>query len=212
MTIYTPNSDKEFFSPFGPTVGYFKMPNHLVNKLNSSIDKDLKDHSMELVGKVSQELRFDKEITDFAYNNLYEFITEYHDYTKSRNSMGKESLDSSKQYKLDITGAWYVRQFEHEYNPLHIHTGCTISCVGYLSLPEGIEDEWENDYKDHFPANGHINFSYGTHGTHTCSSFLVKPKVGDFFVFPSYLFHTVYPFYTKGERRSFSMNMIFSRV
>ena len=74
------------------------------------------------------------------------------------------------------------------------------------------EDEWEDDYKDHYPANGHINFSYGTDGSHSCSSFLIKPKVGDFYVFPSYLFHSVYPFYTKGERRSFSMNMIFSRV
>ena len=40
--------------------------------------------------------------------------------------------------------------------------------------------------------------------THT---FLVKPSVGDFFVFPSDLIHMVYPFYSDGERRSFSMNM-----
>ena len=40
--------------------------------------------------------------------------------------------------------------------------------------------------------------------THT---FLVKPTVGDFFVFPADLIHMVYPFYSDGERRSFSMNM-----
>jgi len=40
--------------------------------------------------------------------------------------------------------------------------------------------------------------------THT---FLVKPSVGDFFVFPADLIHMVYPFYSDGERRSFSMNM-----
>lgn len=212
MTIFTPKSDKEFFSPFGPTVGYCKMPNELVIKLNESIDRNLRDHSNSLVGKVSQELSFDNELKNITIEKLNKFITEYHSYTKFRNSMGNESLDPHKKYQINVTGAWYVRQFENEYNPLHFHTGCTISCVGYLSLPDGIEDEWKEDYKDHYPANGHINFSYGTHGSHTCASFLVKPRVGDFYVFPSYLFHSVYPFYSKGERRSFSMNMIFSSV
>ncbi len=211
MTIFTPTSDKQFFSPFGPTVGYFKMPNLMVNKLNSSIEKNLSDHSNRLVGKVSEELSFDNESKKIAGDNLINFITEYHSYTKLRNSMNKEDLDPTEKYKLEIVSAWFVRQYENEYNPLHIHTGCTLSCVGYLSLPEGIENEWEDDYKNHYPANGHINFAHGTHGSHSCSNFLVKPQVGDFYIFPSYLSHCVYPFYTPGERRSFSMNMIFSK-
>ena len=74
-----------------------------------------------------------------------------------------------------------------------------------------IEKEWEEDYKDHFPSNGHINFSYGVNNLYGCASMLIKPRVGDFFVFPNYLFHCVYPFYTDGERRSFSMNMTFEK-
>jgi len=35
---------------------------------------------------------------------------------------------------------------------------------------------------------------------------MFKPSVGDFIIFPSHMFHTVYPFKTKGERRSFSVN------
>jgi hypothetical protein len=124
--------------------------------------------------------------------------------------MGELSLDKSKTPSLDITAAWFVRQFENEYNPMHDHANCTLSCVGYLKLPEGIDEEWKEDYKDHYPANGHINFIYGTDGLYTNSNFLVKPQVGDFYIFPSYLYHGVYPFYTKGERRSFSMNMIFN--
>ena len=54
---------------------------------------------------------------------------------------------------------------------MHNHTNCTLSCVGYLKLPEGIDDEWEEDYKDHYPANGHINFIYGTDGLYTSSIF-----------------------------------------
>ena len=52
----------------------------------------------------------------------------------------------------------------------------------------------------------------GTAAGYTCTNFIVKPQVGDFYVFPSQLFHCVYPFYTKGERRSFSMNMNFLEV
>ena len=78
--------------------------------------------------------------------------------------------------------------------------------MGYLKLPEGIEKEWEEDYKDHHPANGHIQFVYGHAANHTGSNFLAKPQVGDFYVFPAHLHHCVYPFKTNGERRSFSVN------
>ena len=100
-----------------------------------------------------------------------------------------------------------VSQIENEYNPLHIHTGGRLSCVGYLKLPEGIEKEWEEDYKDHHPSHGHIQFSNGSPNWLESSGFVAKPRVGDFYLFPAKLLHTVYPFYCEGERRSFSVNM-----
>tara|TARA_B100000963_G_scaffold83787_1_gene71403 strand:+ start:133 stop:771 length:639 start_codon:yes stop_codon:yes gene_type:complete len=212
MPILSNDKSPSFFAPFGPTMGYFKMPAEMVDFLNQSMEKKLDDFSDHLVGKVTQELHFDKETRKYAAEQLIEFIFNYHEYTKNRNSMGAESLDRNKKPHLDIIAAWFVRQFENEYNPMHVHTNCTLSCVGYLKLPEGIDEEWEEDYKDHYPANGHINFIYGTDDAYTMSNFLVKPQVGDFYIFPSYLFHGVYPFYTKGERRSFSMNMTFGMI
>jgi hypothetical protein len=41
------------------------------------------------------------------------------------------------------------------------------------------------------------------------SHYLVKPRVGDFYIFPSHVVHGVYPFYTKGERQSFGLNLNF---
>ena len=39
------------------------------------------------------------------------------------------------------------------------------------------------------------------------STISLKPKVGDFYFFPNYLMHTVFPFKdTKEERRSISFN------
>ena len=173
----------------------------------------LDDYSENLVGKVSAELAFDDDIIKIAQEGLGRFIGMYQAYTDDRNSMGSKKMDNEKyNYGLQVVSGWFVRQFENEYNPLHIHTGSRLSCVGYLKLPDGIEEEWEEDYKDHHPANGHIQFASGTPSGYTCTNFVVKPQVGDFYVFPSQLFHCVYPFYTKGERRSFSMNMNFIEI
>jgi hypothetical protein len=69
-------------------MGYFKMPNEMVEYLNNSIDKKLDDFSDYLVGKVSQELHFDKELRHYVSSKLLGFIVDYHEFTKNRNSMG----------------------------------------------------------------------------------------------------------------------------
>ena len=206
MTIFKPNKDQCFIAPFGPTMGYFKMPNEMVEYLNNSIDKKLDDFSDYLVGKVSQELHFDKEIRHYVSSKLLSFIVDYHEFTKNRNSMGELSLDKSKTPSLDITAAWFVRQFENEYNPMHVHSNCTLSCVGYLKLPEGIDEEWKEDYKDHYPANGLIEFMFGENQSLRSDNLKFKPVVGKMLVFPSWLRHFVYPFKSEGERRSMSFN------
>lgn len=205
-TIFTPESDKQFFTPFGPMMGYFKMPDAFVAQMNAAMSDRLRDHSDNLVGKVHQELLFDQPLIGMAGQGLGQALIEYHIRAKARGKFGDYD-HTKKRFGLNIISGWFVRQFEHEYNPMHIHTGCTISCVGYLGLPEGIEDEWVEDYKDHHPSHGHLQFAHGTDTHYSVSNFMIKPRVGDFYIFPSHMFHCVYPFYTKGERRSFSMNL-----
>lgn len=187
--------------PLGPLFGKLELDKPLLELLNSRLSDGLKDYSQSLVGKVDQELHFDEETLRTVLTSLREAFIEYH----------LCYFPEHRRYKsLDIgcTGAWYVRQFENEYNPLHVHNNATISCVGYLKLPEGIESEFEADALDHHPSNGQIEFAYGTASTtYTTGTMRVKPRVGDFYIFPSGLWHTVYPFKTPGERRSFSMNI-----
>jgi len=203
--IFVPKKDKEFFAPFGPVMGYFKMPPALVDQLNAAMSDQLQDHSDNLVGKVSQELLFDQNIINIAVAGLGQTMIEYHAFTSKRQNFGDYD-PSTKRYELNIMSGWFIRQFQGEYKSLHIHTGCTLSCAGYLKLPDGIEKEWEEDYKDHHPSHGHIQFAHGTDTHYSFSNFMAKPRVGDFYIFPSYMFHCVYPFSTPGERRSFSMN------
>ena len=65
---------------------------------------------------------------------------------------------------------------------------------------------------DHYPANGHVEFLSGSPTFLNRASFMVRPKVGDFFIFPADMYHTVYPFQSDGERRSFSMNIVLSEL
>ena len=146
------------------------------------------------------ELRKDLKIP----NKLYEVLD--------------EKKLSTQFYPSLVRAIFQTREFEERFlkigMPYRILGGIKFyeraeikDCVGYLRLPEKIEEEWEEDYKDHHPANGHIEFLHGSSGRMHTHTFLVKPTVGDFFVFPGDLIHMVYPFKSEGERRSFSMNI-----
>ena len=211
--FYVPKGEEDYLSPFGPTMGYKKLSKEFVDTLNTKINNQLEDFSDNLVGKVSQELLFTEEINALFLKEVSTFIGKYQNFSEQVNTFGRKRLDGEKyNYGVQIVNGWFVRQFENEYNPLHVHTSCRLSCVGYLALPDGIEKEWEEDYKDHHPANGHIQFAHGTNSGYNQTNFMVKPQVGDFYVFPAELFHCVYPFKTKGERRSFSVNFNFLEI
>ena len=198
--------------PFAPMIMYAKMPMDLVRRMNKYANKTVKDekkvksldHSNNLVGKLKQEFLIESNELDKHLPFFNNVVAKYLDTDLSRSF---KSLAQGTGYGIEYKSAWIVRQFAGEYNPAHIHTECSMSCVGYLKLPEKIEEEWEEDYKDHYPANGHIEFLHGSSGKMHMHTLMVKPSVGDFFIFPADLIHMVYPFKSEGERRSFSMNI-----
>ena len=210
--IFTPQQDEQFITPFSPVIGYKKLSPSFVEKLNNSMNDKLEDWSDNLVGKVKQELKFDDDIINFFVEEMKDFIMRYQLNTEVYTSMGRAGLDPNSNYGISTTSGWFIRQFEGEYNPVHVHPDSMVSCVGYLKLPEGIEDEWEEDYKDHHPSHGHIQFFHGSSLPYSSTNFMFKPQVGDFIIFPAHMFHTVYPFKTKGERRSFSVNLTVHRT
>ena len=106
---------------------------------------------------------------------------------------------------IHLTHSWIVSQYAGEYNPYHHHSG-DFSAVIYLKMPPNMNDEWTEEAKDHYPANGLIEFMFGENQDMRSDTFKMKPEVGKLLVFPSYLKHFVYPFYSEGERRSMSFN------
>ena len=201
----------EIMRPFGPSMARSKMPQELIDAFNASADEIIKDkeelkrrdYSANLVGKVQEEFSIPEEVFT-KYQDFFNFTIEQ--YVSWNDEFLNRQRPKDSACNIHYLSGWFVRTFAGDFNPNHIHTGCDLSSVGYLKMPEDIDEEWEEDYKDNYPCVGHIEFQHGTPSLFNAHNQLVKPEVGDFYVFPAYLLHCVYPFKSEGERRSFSFN------
>ena len=194
--------DIKVLRPFGPTIAIAKMPEKLVKDLNDYSDsvinneqkkKDL-DWGKNLVGNVKQEFMIEKDVMEkigwgkFLATNVKEWIRQ----TKKKDIT-----------KFNIMNSWIVRQFKNEYNPSHWHNG-HVSGVGYLKVPSNLGETLQ---KDKFNFNGKLEMVHGSKAFLCKPTFRITQKVGDFYFFPHYLMHAVYPFFDSDEeRRSVSFN------
>ena len=194
--------DIEILRPFGPSIVKVQLPLEIINQMNEYTNTVVKDqnksteldHGKKLVGNVQQEIVLEVEFMKKI--KWAEFLA----------SACKEWVkhEQNKQLKsFQITKSWIVRQFKHEYNPIHWHSG-HISGVGYLKVPNSFGKTYQENKQNN---NGKLVLVHGSRSLFSESSYIIKPKVGDLYMFPSYLMHSVYPFYdTDEERRSISFN------
>ena len=190
--------------PFGPSVFKVKIPLKIINQINVHIDniiankkkqKDF-DHGEKLVGDVSQEFRLDEDImkkTEWA--NFLKFCI---------NNWIKITLNKEIK-KFEILNSWVVRQYKNEYNPTHWHSG-HISGAGFLKVPSSFGKHKQNKQTKEYRC-GNLQLIHGSKMFLCESTLNIIPKVGDFYFFPNYLMHTVFPFKESDEeRRSISFN------
>ena len=195
--------------PFSPPILKSIIDPEIVDSLNKYCDQLIEegghDTSHRSISNNSGELNCDLSgFTDFGMD-LY-------DMTKGLFGQFFMSVDANSIPELDdiknveVHDAWFVRNFKHDYIPAHFHMDCQYSCVLFLKVPECIGDKNSRNDKPKV-TEGYIDFIYGSYNTLTASSFCCKPRVGDIYIFPSFLMHTVYPFFGEGERRSFAANL-----
>ena len=179
----------KFLKPFGPIIGVFQLPQELINELNELMDKgDLEDYSDQLAGKVEEAGKIPPEILGGYKDFLKECLIDY-----------IQSCLQIPPEELLVHAGWVNRMVAGDYNPLHIHLNCSLSCIGLLQLPDGWKQR--KDKKD-----GIIEFCHGTSHEYAVNIVGLDPPVGAFYLFPFYLQHTVNPFRIPGERRTFSVN------
>ena len=196
------NDKINFIRPFGPSIAKIQIPEKIIFSLNEYVDKiigdqkksKLLDHGPNLAGNVKQEFIVEPDL--LKSSGLLDFLGKY-------TSMWIEASDQKKITRFDVISCWIVRQFQAEYNPIHYHGG-HISGVGYLKLPTNYGKPFQSTKKKN--VNGNISFIHGSRMFNSSSNVNVEPKLGDFYLFPNYMMHTVYPFYGNEERRSISFN------
>lgn len=201
----------QVIKPFGPPVYFSKLTEEeliffklladqtktenisMANKLAGNIDSQL-----ELV--ISDKDQYNK-FTDTIYPHIQECIFAF---DEQRNFF---QSPNSSLIKFNLgNGPWVNFQRQHEFNPIHTHSGL-ISVVIYINVPEEIEKERLEQKNTNKPAAGNIDFIYGENHHFITGMNSFTPTNGDIIMFPAYLKHQVYPFKTDVERISLAFNI-----
>lgn len=165
--------------------------NELVKISDDWINKKI-DWSNNLAGAITSGSQYKFEFPDW-----FDIRKVVHDYLNKE--FGNETIQTSN---IALSDSWVVSQLEGDYNPIHSH-GSWMSGIVYLKVPEQI-------CKIPNSLDGCVHFVLGNYHEPSLQNFgpkVIYPKVGEMYIFPGYLLHTVYPFKGSGERRSLSFNL-----
>ena len=196
----------DIYQPFGPSILKVKMPQVYVDQLNAEANRILSDEKLSkehdwshnLAGNVKKEIA----ISHNKIKGLPEFLVTMSK-TYYKHTIGKEPVEGSKVgFRV-----WIVSQYAGDFNPMHIHDA-NLSGVAFLKMPDKFEEEYKKE--DHHKTAGCLEFMGSVPNHFANHSYLVKPEIGDFYLFPSWLTHQVYPFRSDGERRSLAFNVHFT--
>ena len=222
------SDEVKFLEPFSATILERQVPDRFIEIVNKVGDEVLSDDttsaewdfSENLVGKVSKEVQIpltDKEERKYTLDFMKESCLLYlqrmieknrsYEWNKMTGIGTPVNLYPSIE-NIHLAQCWMVSQYKNEYNPWHKHSG-NFSAAMYLKIPEGMNAFLDKEYNDHYPSSGLIQFMYGEAQDFRSDTLMCKPEVGKMFLFPSWLRHSVYPFYCEGERRSLSFNAFY---
>ena len=113
----------------GQKILHFNVPSEIVDEINQTYDdniKDLKNHNYALAGKIVDEHKISDKLSD-RVKKYYESCFRVY------------LIECKEMYNINLVSAWVNEMKEHEYNPMHHHTGHTnlgLSSVLILNLPD----------------------------------------------------------------------------
>ena len=199
-----------------------RLPNQVVTTLNDYLDKLRQDKSREsagntLVGQIHQGEQLKMNYEDASLKPFVRIVESLASAYLRHFVEQTQSVVSSKKISMDML--WSVHSFEGDYNPIHDHitkTQMGISFTTWTMVPEQImkqDDKQVDLYESSGAIDGFINFTYGLNQTadperlRPSQSRYIMPEPGKLLMFPSWMQHTVYPFFGEGERRTVAGNL-----
>jgi uncharacterized protein (TIGR02466 family) len=117
------------------------------------------------------------------------------------------SINYGAEASLDISNAWVSINHKHDYNRTHQHPNSIFSGVFYLQNPEDSESIIKfyrsREFSDYLMTQ---YISHDLDSSYWSEDFKIFPKAGDLLIFPSYMFHEVYPNRSESPRISIAFN------
>ena len=204
------NDIKYKFIFLGQSVLRYKVPTNIFLTINSIYEKNfvnLPAANKQLVGKIKNE-------HSIFYNGDEESKMKKHSLIPLEvqqwfMSMFEHYLlfNKIKNYKTHLNSIWINEMKAHEYNPVHIHQGTLftgLSSVMILKLPSHYCAEYS---AENSPQNGRLQILGSSSGQFSNVDYQPEIEVGDFYIFPYDMRHTVYPFNGTSEvRRTLAAN------
>ena len=186
---------------------------HLWECIRSSTDETVSDANATLAGNISKS-NYIKDKDDWLYKNVLKEMSEFLFFKESgwNTYFGIAIAKKFPPPLFTLERLWVNYQKQHEFNPLHIHTGL-YSFVIFMKIPT----HWKEQHALPFAASSNnptasdFSFVWSEKDTEEVSkrSFTLCPEdEGRILFFPASLHHMVYPFYgTEEERITISGNI-----
>ena len=209
MTL-DPSQSNFSFIFLGQSVLKYQVPLDVYNTINHIYETrypQLKPANKQLVGKIEKEhsLFYDGENSNkmTKHNHLPQDILQWF----HQKFIHYLKWNKVTEYNTHLNSVWINTMFEHEYNPVHVHQGMLftgLSSVMILKLPQSFGVEYSSPDS---PQNGRLQILGATNGQFANIDYQPNIKERDFFIFPYYMRHCVYPFNGPGYRRTLAANM-----
>lgn len=200
-----------WFPYFGALVIKSHISKSFHKKLLTEGKKSKQDHLIhteQLVGMIKEE---------YAYEDYEEwFVPEFVPLLKLYESVfAKDWSETAKEiqrpFEMTKTELWINFTRCREFNPHHSHDG-DLSFVIYLKIPKELREEnKQTKAKHNNNGTGTIEFNYGESLLFNKVGFSHLPDEGDIYIFPSWLNHSVLPFFSDVERITTAGNIHLKR-
>lgn len=200
---------------FGPRVAKDKLTTEETAMLFDICCQADEPYNHRLVGYIKEEVGITEGLRNSTlYRIILNKMKKY--LTTIDSGIWTQVVESEIDFDLfDLKSAWYNKQIEMEFNPLHDHRdSADLVCVIFpkIDLDKSVDSYYINNSKE--KQTGQLNFVYGQHAKNDFGNvrISVQPEEGDVFIFPATLGHYTTPVLGNSVRYSVSCNFTFSNL
>ena len=185
------DEQNKILKPFGPTILQSKVPDELFSIVENAVEKSRSGYMVSpeyLAGEFINGQNKDLKLDNIEKENILLWLQKQAKvYAKA---IDNRHIEHSA-HGLSLPIVWVNYQKKGDFNPVHNHSGF-LSFIIYVDMPD-----LSNEQK----MAGDINWRYGESHDLIKNTLNITPSKKDFFMFPSWLDHWVYPFANSNATR-----------